>query len=94
MDAPKGDEAPSEPEGASIEQRKALGYNAVARIAGNNPEAFAVIGNELSKRGFSAPRIFATELGKGFMLLEDLGDSLYARVIEKDPSLELSLIHI
>ena len=53
MDAPKGAEAPSEPEGASIEQRKALGYNAVARIAGNNPEAFAVIGNELSKRGFS-----------------------------------------
>ena len=91
MDAPKGAEAPSEPEGASIEQRKALGYNAVARIAGNNPEAFAVIGNELSKRGFSSPRILATELGKGFMLLEDLGDNLYARVIEKDPSLERKL---
>ena len=26
MNAPKGAEAPSEPEGASIEQRKALGY--------------------------------------------------------------------
>ena len=91
MDAPQGAEIPNEAEGASIEERKALGYNATARIAGNNPEAFAVIGNELSKRGFSAPRIFAAELDKGFMLLEDLGDNLYARVIEKDPSLERKL---
>ncbi len=91
MDAPKGVETPSEPEGASVKDRKALGYNAVARIAGNNPEAFAVISSELSKRGFSAPRIIAADLDKGFMLLEDLGDGLYARVIEIDPSLEREL---
>lgn len=91
MDAPKGAETPSEPDGASVDERKALGYNAIARIAGNNPEAFAVISNELSKRGFSAPRILAAELDKGFMLLEDLGDTLYARVIEKDPNLERPL---
>lgn len=91
MDAPKGAETPSEPEGASVDKRKALGYNALARIAGNNPEAFAVISNELSKRGFSAPTIIAADLDKGLMLLEDLGDSLYARVIENDPSLEREL---
>lgn len=91
MDAPKGAETPSEPDGASIDTRKALGYNALARIAGNNPEAFAVIGHELSKRGFSAPHIIAADLDKGFMLLEDLGDNLFARVIENTPESERKL---
>jgi len=91
MDAPSGVETPSEPEGASVSDRQALGYNALARIAGNNPEAFAVIGHELSKRGFSAPQILAADLDRGLMLLEDLGDALYARVIETDPSCERKL---
>ncbi len=91
MDAPKGVETPSEPEGASIDERKALGYNALARIAGNNPEAFACIANELSKRGFSTPKIIAVDIDKGFMLLEDLGDDLYARVIERNPFVERKL---
>ena len=91
MDAPKGAEAPSEPEGATVEDRRALGYNALARLAGPNPEAFACIANELTMRGFSAPEIIAADLDKGFMLLEDLGDDLYARVIAKDPSKERQL---
>jgi len=91
MDAPKGAEAPSEPEGASVADRQALGYNALARLAGPNPEAFACIANELTKRGFSAPKIIAADLDKGFMLLEDLGDDLYARVIADDPSKERPL---
>jgi len=91
MDAPKGAETPSEPEGASVKERKALGYNALARLAGPNPEAFACIANELAKRGFSAPHILAADIDKGLMLLEDLGDDLYARVIEKDPSKERQL---
>jgi len=91
MDAPKGAEAPSEPEGASVEDRRALGYNALARLAGPNPEAFACIANELTKRGFSAPKIIAVDMEKGFMLLEDLGDNLYARVIANDPAKERPL---
>ena len=91
MDAPKGAEAPSEPEGASVEERKALGYNAVARLAGPNPEAFACIANELTMRGFSAPKIIAADMDKGFMLLEDLGDNLYARVIADDLAKERPL---
>ena len=91
MDSPVGAETPSEPEGASLAERQALGYNALARIAGNNPEAFACISNELTKRGFSAPQILAADLDKGFMLLEDLGDNLYARVIENDASKERQL---
>lgn len=91
MDAPKGAEAPSEPEGATVQERKALGYNALARLAGPNPEAFACMANELTMRGFSAPKIFAANLDKGFILLEDLGDALYARVIAEDPSKERQL---
>ncbi|MDB2438226.1 phosphotransferase [Hellea sp.] len=91
MDAPKGDEAPGEAEGASVEDRRALGYNALARLAGPNPEAFACIANELSKRGFSAPKIIAADMDKGFMLLEDLGDDLYAAVIAKEPDRERDL---
>lgn len=91
MDAPKGAETSSEPEGASVEDRHALGYNALARLAGPNPEAFACIANELTKRGFSAPKIIAADLDKGLMLLEDLGDSLYANVIAKDSAMERPL---
>jgi len=91
MDAPKGAEAPSEPDGASVEDRMALGYNALARLAGRNPEAFACIANELTIRGFSAPKIIAADIDKGFMLLEDLGDDLYARVIADDPAKERPL---
>jgi len=91
MDAPKGAEAPSEPKGASVEDRQALGYNALARLAGPNPEAFACIANELTMRGFSAPKIIAADLDKGFMLLEDLGDNLYARMIADEPAKERQL---
>jgi len=43
MDAPKGAETPAEPEGASVEDRAALGYNALARLAGPEPAAFACL---------------------------------------------------
>lgn len=91
MDAPKGVEAPNEPEGASVAERQALGYNAVARLAGPDPAAFACVNNELVIRGFSAPKILAADLEQGFILLEDFGASVYARVIENDPALERPL---
>jgi len=91
MDAPKGAEAPNEPEGASVEDRLKLGYNAVARLAGPDPAAFVAIDNELVTRGFSAPKIIAADLEAGFLLLEDFGTSVYARVIEDNPDLERPL---
>ena len=91
MDAPKGAETPSEPEGASVEDRKALGYNALARLAGPNIEAFACIANELTKRGFSTPQIIAADLDAGLMLLEDLGQGVYAKVVANDPTKERPL---
>ena len=91
MDAPKAAEAPSEPEDASVEDRRALGYNALARLAGPNQESFAAIAKELTMRGFSAPKVLAADFEQGFVLLEDLGDDLFARVIEKDPAQERPL---
>jgi len=91
MDAPKGAETPSEPEGASVKDRKALGYNALARLAGPNIEAFACIANELTKRGFSAPQIIAADLDKGLILLEDFGEAVYAKVIENELAKESRL---
>lgn len=91
MNAPKADELPSEPEGATPEERKALGYNALARLAGADMQSFAAIASELSKRGFSAPQIIAADFDLGFLLLEDFGSSVYAKVIANDAALERPL---
>ena len=91
MDAPKGAETPAEPEGASVEDRAALGYNALARLAGPEPAAFACLSNELAIRGFSAPKIIAADLKAGLLLLEDFGQGVYAKVIEADPTMEVPL---
>lgn len=84
MDAPGKAEAPACPPEASAQERDKLGYNAVARLAGPNLVAFAGLSNELCQRGFSAPKILAHDIAAGFLLLEDLGDSLYARIVAKE----------
>lgn len=91
MNAPKGDEAPGEPDGASVELRRALGYNAMARLAGPNLEAFLTVAQQLSMRGLSAPHIIAADVDLGFALLEDFGDTDYWRVIHNDPAMERPL---
>lgn len=42
---------------------------------------FLKIARILLAQGFSAPRILAEDVEQGFLLLEDLGDDLYSRVI-------------
>lgn len=81
MDAPGGDEAPACPPGATPQERETLGYNALARLAGNNTAAFASLAEALAARGFSAPKILEADVSAGFLLIEDLGDDLFARVI-------------
>ena len=49
---------------------------------------FARTASHLRQIGLSAPAIFASDLANGFLLLEDLGDRVFARLIEKDPALE------
>lgn len=81
MDAPPRAEAPACPPDATPEQRAALGYNAVARLAGPNIGAFAALAEHLRAQGLSAPRVLAADPAEGFLLLEDLGDALFSRTI-------------
>ena len=82
MDAPPGAEAAACPPDADAEERRRLGYNAMARLAGPNAVAFAGLAQELGRRGYSAPRVIAADVDAGLLLLEDLGDDLVARVID------------
>lgn len=44
---------------------------------------FVKIARWLERHGFSAPRILAEDVQNGFLLLEDLGDDLYARLLRE-----------
>jgi len=78
MDQPLTAEAPPCPPSATPEQRRDLGYNAVARLAGANCARFIAAANYLRERGLAAPEIYDADVANGFVLLEDFGDELYA----------------
>lgn len=54
-------------------------------------ENFMRMAEYLRKIGLSAPAIYAEDTEFGFLLLEDLGDDLFARVLEKNPGMEREL---
>jgi aminoglycoside/choline kinase family phosphotransferase len=83
MDQPQQAETPAAAAGATPEERRKLGYNAVARLAGADCERFAATAEFLHDRGLSAPEIFECDGPRGFAIIEDLGDNLYADVIPK-----------
>ncbi|WP_306114884.1 MULTISPECIES: aminoglycoside phosphotransferase family protein [unclassified Roseovarius] len=58
---------------------------------GEDVRPFVRIAQHLTTVGLSAPRIFAEDAQHGFLLLEDLGDALFARAIPEDPTLEPTL---
>jgi aminoglycoside/choline kinase family phosphotransferase len=47
---------------------------------------FIAIARHLRGLGFSAPEILASDVDDGFLLLEDLGDATFARVMAQRPS--------
>lgn len=55
---------------------------------GNDLRPFVAITEELLSRGLSAPRLFAADGDQGFLLIEDLGDALFARVCRDNPAKE------
>ena len=81
MIAPPEAEAAACPAGADKAAREALGYNAVARLAGPNLAAFVAVADGLREAGLSAPEVYAVDFDQGFALIEDLGDGLFARII-------------
>lgn len=58
---------------------------------GEDVRPFIAITDYLVNIGLSAPRIFARDVEHGFLLIEDLGDALFARVMAKTPALEQPL---
>lgn len=56
--------------------------------AGQQTEPFVAIAKHLNTLGLSAPEIYAADSERGFLLIEDLGDDLFAHMVLKDTSLE------
>jgi aminoglycoside/choline kinase family phosphotransferase len=81
MNAPPKAETAACPPDATPEQRRALGYNAMARLAGPNLHAFLAVASSLRNAGLSAPEVYHADPAAGFALLEDLGDDLFARAV-------------
>ena len=58
---------------------------------GEDVAPFVRVSEYLRSIGLSAPEIYAEDSEYGFLLLEDLGDDLFARVLKKKPDLERAL---
>jgi aminoglycoside/choline kinase family phosphotransferase len=57
----------------------------------DDPAAFVRIARHLGGLGLSAPRILAADSERGLLLLEDLGDALFARLVAETPTRETAL---
>ena len=78
--APAAESPPCDP-AWTPEQRRASGWNAVARLSAGRIEAFAAVAAHLKSLGLSAPDIVAVDAPKGLAVIEDFGDALFANVI-------------
>jgi len=84
MDQPPSVETAPCPPDATPEQRAALGYNALARLAAGLVDAFVACAGWLKAQGLSAPAVLAADPAAGLAVLEDLGDDLYAPAGQHD----------
>jgi aminoglycoside/choline kinase family phosphotransferase len=82
MDAPPLESAPCPP-GADDETRLKMGWNAISRLAASRVEAYVAVAGHLTQMGLSAPGVIDADIKHGFCLTEDLGDDLFARVLER-----------
>ncbi|MBI2718479.1 MAG: tRNA (adenosine(37)-N6)-threonylcarbamoyltransferase complex ATPase subunit type 1 TsaE [Rhizobiales bacterium] len=69
---------PARPDGPPV--KHGLPYSAIAHLAEDISTVVAING-ELVSRGYSAPRILASDLTKGLAVIEDLGRAVYGRLI-------------
>ena len=58
---------------------------------GDDPAIFVSIARYLASLSLSPPKVLAQDLPHGFLLLEDLGDALFAREVSRDPAQEAPL---
>ncbi|CAN7638296.1 phosphotransferase [Phenylobacterium sp. LjRoot225] len=83
MDQPPALESSVCPPDATPGQRIALGYNAASRLAAGSVAAFVAVAGFLRSRGLSAPEVLAHDVAAGLAVLEDLGDGLFATLVEE-----------
>tara|TARA_R110002110_G_scaffold258495_9_gene474315 strand:- start:594 stop:1610 length:1017 start_codon:yes stop_codon:yes gene_type:complete len=58
---------------------------------GEDVRPFIRIANYLTDSGLSAPKIYAQDEVNGLLIIEDLGDDLFATLMQDDPSVEVPL---
>jgi N-acetylmuramate 1-kinase len=58
---------------------------------GDDPAVFLQVAAHLLGLGLSAPRCLAQDLTNGFLLLEDFGDGVFARLLSETPAREAPL---
>lgn len=63
-------------------------------LTAEDPATFLSIADFLAGCGLSPPLCLAKDLRHGFLLLEDLGDGIFARLVEADPTMELPLYNL
>ena len=82
MDAPPAAEGrPCGPD-ATKKDRILAGWNGRTRLAACRVDAFVAIADYLRGLGLSAPQVIAFDVARGFAVLEDLGEGIFAREIE------------
>ena len=59
--------------------------------SGKDERPFLHVGSYLGDLGLSAPKTYASDETNGFLIIEDLGDTLFDQVCNSDPSLEWPL---
>lgn len=82
MDSPPAAEGLTLGPDATEAMRIAAGYVAMARLSASRVDAFVAVAGYLRGQGLSAPEVVAFDATNGFAVLEDLGDGLFARMIE------------
>ncbi len=91
MDQPQTAETPVASATATPDQRRALGYNALARLAGSDCARFVAAARYLRRAGLAAPDTYAADIARGLLLIEDLGNDLYTDVLGKGSIKEQAL---
>lgn len=81
MDQPATGGEPCPPD-ADADMRARLGYFAQTRLSAGRLDAYVGAATYLKSLGFSAPEIYQADTANGLILHEDLGNAVFARLIE------------
>lgn len=73
-------DSPRQPDGPAVRDGKP--YSRIAHLA-EDVRPFVAVGTALSAAGFSAPEIYAHDLDRGFLLIEDLGDAVFGAEVHR-----------